>query len=65
MGKSGIVSPDDISLEEFNKTLARYPSVIRAVSETKGGKSCQSSPILDASLAKATGPGQPNPARNH
>ncbi|RGP70328.1 hypothetical protein FLONG3_7506 [Fusarium longipes] len=40
---SSIVSADNISLEEFNQHLARYPAVIQRISDEKGVKNGQKS----------------------
>ncbi|KAL1903599.1 hypothetical protein Sste5346_000228 [Sporothrix stenoceras] len=43
MASSSIPSPDDITVEAFAEYLGRYPEIIAAVSEAKGGKPGQSS----------------------
>ncbi|EFX06027.1 hypothetical protein CMQ_4096 [Grosmannia clavigera kw1407] len=41
MNVSAIPSPDNISIDEFEQLLARYPAVLQAVSDAKGAKTGQ------------------------
>lgn len=37
---ASVVSAKDITVAEFRDALARYPSVVGAISEAKGGTQC-------------------------
>lgn len=60
MGSSSIPSPADISAEAFAGFLGRYPDVIAAVSEAKGGASIATDfcYMIFANTVVAAKPGQ-------
>lgn len=39
MAKMGLIQSDEITKNEFSELLAQYPSLVEAISVSKGGKS--------------------------